>query len=366
MPVTNATLQSAVNAVTAMLSAQAKTDLETLVGALSNLDQTNLAGAIAMAGGAANPNQKHAVMLAHRFFGVRDNTTIGAIKATVNGYDAARLNKEFKAVHKSWDDGKDALGQVGGAEFYGAVFRAPSFQYANSEERRVGVEVVKTSQKMLLKALISVKAVPTDSTARAAYQAWFGPYTAGNVTSQAHYQKVRDNIKALHKALCRKPVRLYYRGSKLPADNVEDKPEATANAAVSAAVASAWRATQVSAKPLYANSPFSHITFGTHAFSHRAGAAVSGGMQARLAQFGGGVNTQRVGTQVRATSGRDSLGGTIIHELSHYICDTLDEDHPTAGAKSYGAALCTSLPLVDQAKACNNADSYKYYCESFQ
>lgn len=364
MPVTNASLSAAIAEVQTAVHATARADLDGLVGALSGDEQNALDGLIGMAGTAAD--RKRAVMLAHRFFGTRDNSTLPAIATTVNGFGAAELAKELAALHQSWVDGQDKLREVNSGKYFGSVFLAPSFRYANSEERRVGPDVMKRSQQMCLKAVISIKAVPKGGEPKDAYEAWFGTYDGTNPTSVTHYEKVRKNVLAIYEALCKKPVRLYYRGPKLASTAIEDKPGTAANATISSAVASAFTAAQVASMPRYANSPFAHISFGTQAFSHGAAVAPSSGFAAARAVFGTSVNpTSRVGLPVRGTSGQNSLGGTILHELSHFICSTEDEDHPNGG-KSYGVTKCTTLKSLNQAKACNNADNYKYYFESFQ
>ena len=65
-----------------------------------------------------------------------------------------------------------------------------------------------------------------------------------------------------------------------------------------------------------------------------------------------------------------SIAGTILHELTHFLCSTADEVHSVCtgwdGGKCYGNANVKALAGTDQTKACNNADSYRYYFEQFQ
>jgi hypothetical protein len=58
--------------------------------------------------------------------------------------------------------------------------------------------------------------------------------------------------------------------------------------------------------------------------------------------------------------GRDSLSGVIIHEMTHLTKNT--KDH------RYGEQPCIDLAKAvgGPAMAIENADSYEYYCESFQ
>jgi len=57
-------------------------------------------------------------------------------------------------------------------------------------------------------------------------------------------------------------------------------------------------------------------------------------------------------------NGRDTTVGTVIHELSHKLGRTQDHE--------YGNIACRALALFRPEQARNNADSYLYYCESFQ
>lgn len=69
--------------------------------------------------------------------------------------------------------------------------------------------------------------------------------------------------------------------------------------------------------------------------------------------------------------GRDSQVGTIIHELSHLVCNTEDVPNPAGGnyangfADTYGEANCMWLASNHDAQARHNADNYLFYCCSF-
>ena len=73
---------------------------------------------------------------------------------------------------------------------------------------------------------------------------------------------------------------------------------------------------------------------------------------------------KQVGTgQARMNlKGFDSVGGTLIHELSHNLCAT--EDHEKSNGKSfYGTADCLTLASTLPRQAWYNADNIEYFCE---
>lgn len=61
--------------------------------------------------------------------------------------------------------------------------------------------------------------------------------------------------------------------------------------------------------------------------------------------------------------GKDSVGGTLIHELSHNICGT--EDHQTYNDSGlcYQTAGCLDLATHKPSRAWYNADNIEYFCE---
>jgi peptidyl-Lys metalloendopeptidase len=58
------------------------------------------------------------------------------------------------------------------------------------------------------------------------------------------------------------------------------------------------------------------------------------------------------------TTGTDSKGGTIVHEVSHFniVAGTDDVVYGQSGAKS--------LAISDPAQAIQNADSHEYFAEN--
>ena len=61
-------------------------------------------------------------------------------------------------------------------------------------------------------------------------------------------------------------------------------------------------------------------------------------------------------------SGYDSVGGTLVHELSHNLCRTRDHDMP-GGGSAYGTDDCLILRRDRVWRAWWNADNIEYFCE---
>jgi peptidyl-Lys metalloendopeptidase len=58
------------------------------------------------------------------------------------------------------------------------------------------------------------------------------------------------------------------------------------------------------------------------------------------------------------TSGTDSKGGTLVHELSHFNVVAATDDH------AYGQSAAASLAVSSPTKALDNADSHEYFAEN--
>lgn len=89
----------------------------------------------------------------------------------------------------------------------------------------------------------------------------------------------------------------------------------------------------------------------------------------------GGANDLRIGLcgvffrrdQYKARSirrkGFDSIGGVLVHEMSHNLCATKDHTNAT-GRAYYGTVACQALPTQNLAReAWYNADNIEYVCE---
>jgi peptidyl-Lys metalloendopeptidase len=58
------------------------------------------------------------------------------------------------------------------------------------------------------------------------------------------------------------------------------------------------------------------------------------------------------------TSGTDSKGGTLVHELSHFNAVAATDDH------AYGQSAAASLAISNPTRALDNADSHEYFAEN--
>lgn len=61
-------------------------------------------------------------------------------------------------------------------------------------------------------------------------------------------------------------------------------------------------------------------------------------------------------------TGRDSVGGVLVHELSHNICGTDDHENQD-GTEVYGVGDCMSLANKNPELAWYNADNIEYFSE---
>ncbi len=61
--------------------------------------------------------------------------------------------------------------------------------------------------------------------------------------------------------------------------------------------------------------------------------------------------------------GKNSVGGTLIHELSHNICRTEDHESWDNTGECYGTDDCLALANHMPRRAWYNADNIEYYCE---
>ena len=60
--------------------------------------------------------------------------------------------------------------------------------------------------------------------------------------------------------------------------------------------------------------------------------------------------------------GFDSVGGTLVHELSHNLCSTMDHEK-SGGGTAYGTTDCKNLAIDRRRRAWYNADNIEYFCE---
>jgi hypothetical protein len=69
------------------------------------------------------------------------------------------------------------------------------------------------------------------------------------------------------------------------------------------------------------------------------------------------------GSSVRKLSGEKSVGGTLVHELSHNICGTLDHKTYDNSDDCYGTDNCLALAEQMPNRAFYNADNIRFFCE---
>jgi hypothetical protein len=71
---------------------------------------------------------------------------------------------------------------------------------------------------------------------------------------------------------------------------------------------------------------------------------------------------QRQGSRTVNLTGFDSVGGVLVHELSHNLCGTMDHQLDS-GAATYGTVNCQTLVAQAPERAWYNADNIEYFCE---
>jgi hypothetical protein len=234
---------------------------------------------------------------------------------------------------------------------------APSFDRANSMEKQLAKGAFQKASELISRAWQGVQlAGPgTNLTARAGFVRFFGPF------DQTRYNRVKQVLKTIHDALVGTDIQLYYRGSKVNG-RAEDRPNAVPGA--TAGVSNAYAYVLVPSP-----GPGTHVFLGNAFFD---------------------------GTKI--DGGNDSVGGVVIHELTHALCGTRDKkvpdtfvQDPTSGKRNYkydpvtntlvkvapgtgdyskvvayGITQAMHLAANYSAKAVENADNYEYYCEQFK
>lgn len=298
----------------ALISAPTKTVVQTWTN-------TNVSPAMTTAlttGGLSAAAQ--AALLIHRVIGGQTDAEMAPRRELIKAWPATDLTGEVNAYIKSDADSKTATA--------GTVVLMPSFRHANSMERTNAKDTVERAIQMLTKAFLACKfAIKSAGTERTNAVTWFGAFDA------TRFEKVAGNLKKLHDTIATKPIRLYYRGPKVKGP--EDKPQKSVAATPLSAFASAFTASDL---PGFYDRKFGHVTLGQTFFD---------------------------GTKT-TPGGKDSFGGVLLHELSHHICDTADEERPDNNEETYGHDDCKWLATNYPVLACNNADNLEYYCESFQ
>jgi hypothetical protein len=312
-----------------------------------------------------NPNALvDAVLLGYGVFG-RANGDAGPLRQAIVNWSALSLATELK--HWMAFSVQVDRGSIPG----GKPILAPSFRYATTGDVMSVNRCFESASLMVQKAFLAAKkALNGPGAERTLMQQWFGAHDA------TRFGRVVHNLKTLNDQLFLKQVIVYYRGLRVSGPT-DDAADAQLLAQPRDAFAAAWNANSRSIKSYNRN--FAHIEVGRKFFSFTGKNAgqdfgvlqgVSPGIANRIQALTGGTATAvtRLPAAPRASvSGTDSLGGVLIHELSHHLCGTADEVMPgTVNTKAYGQNKCTTLAAQAPNKAINNADNYEYFCEAFQ
>lgn len=204
----------------------------------------------------------------------------------------------------------------------GDFYLAPSFSFANTLARNEVPKALKRAKLLVdvaYRKIAVAKRGPGED--RDTYVTWFGAFDQARITT------VMNNLKTIYDALWLKPVVLYYRGNNVSGPS--DCAAEPGNLAPENFFGAAWKPPA----PATLDQRFTYIFLGK-------------------AFFTSGVYDN------------DSIGGVIIHELTHAMCGTDDVVHN--GQETYGEALCQQLALDRPDLAIKNADSYEYLCENYQ
>ncbi|MEP7283779.1 MAG: hypothetical protein ABI696_17505 [Rubrivivax sp.] len=243
---------------------------------------------------------------------------------------------------------------------------APSFNFASDQVRRNCEEAYPQVHKMLEAGHREVnQAIGGIGNSVKRYEAWFGSVADGRP------EKVKGHFSSLLEALKTQKLVLYYRGP-LPSDagSIRDDYNGFAPA--------------LSAKGE------DYCGMATRRSKRNLACPTGDDMHIKL---GNGVVVR--GT-VQAANGKNTYAGTIVHEMTHIVCETRDvkfkevgtgrlftakgksdftsgkmagnvprQDNDGAFTLSYGPDLCRYMAASWPDKAVMNADNYCYFCEEF-
>lgn len=200
---------------------------------------------------------------------------------------------------------------------------ASSFVYAREEHRNwamlAGAEVI----PRVTAALLGLSHVRTNRVERARFEKWFGKFT------DAKYRIVLENLQKI----CRSPkgYRLYYRGQDLDGKiAMEGVPPYESSLVAIQSVPDAGFYSRDSRRDN--DEKYCHIFLGKAFW----------GSQVK-------VNGQE-GVAV-------SRCAVLVHELTHYLCGTVDF--------TYGSENCKQRAAEGRIEVINNASSYQWYIDEF-
>ncbi|MCC6128861.1 MAG: M35 family metallopeptidase [Acidobacteria bacterium] len=265
-------------------------------------------------------------LLILRTLGGKSDAEVKIVKArlvSTSGQNARieteNMKTEIRSVYTKWADKKKKKETP---RIYGEPILAPSFQYANQLQKQSLAPALKRASELLTQAWVGIMRINLNTLEKKRYVAYFG------AVDQTRYNKVKETLKAVHDVICSKNITLYYRGIDAPTDPGEDDTpqfllDRGANT-LGPSTAYGYVYSTVQKEKEW------HVFLGRAFFEDAS------------------------------RHGRDSLSGVIIHEMTHLLKQT--QDH------RYGDDNCIALAkeVGGPAKAVENADSYEYYCESFQ
>ena len=269
---------------------------------------------------------QRALLLAERTIGGKSADQVVLLKArfvSTTGANAQaetqRVVVEIRSVYSRW---RDAQAKEQKPKTHGEPILAPSFSKANSLQRNnIGPAFARAAQ-LLTHAWVGMMRIGLDQNEKKRFERWFGPL------DDTRLEKVKDTLKSVFDVVCAKKVTVYYRGTGAPTTQAgNDTPDFLRDkGALGLGPTTAYGYVY----PSVQNPGEWHVFLGKAFFEDAT------------------------------RHGRDSLSGVIIHEMTHLTRQT--KDHV------YGAGPCEALAksVGGPAKAIENADSYEYYCESFQ
>ena len=266
------------------------------------------------------------LLLMERTLGGKGSEDVSIMKAhfvSTTGANAQleteRVKTEIRSIWSKWRD-KQAHEEK--PKTVGEPLLGKSFEKASSlHQKNIGPAFARASQ-LLTHAWVGIMRVNADTKEKERFEHWFGPLET------ARYNKVKETLKSVFDVVCAKKVHVYYRGTGAPTTALgNDTPMFLRNqGALGLGPSTAYGYVY----PSVQNPGEWHVFLGQAFF------------------------------QDATRHGRDSLSGVLIHEMTHLTKKT--QDH------KYGAGPCHALvgEVGGPAKAVENADSYEYYCESFQ
>jgi hypothetical protein len=258
---------------------------------------------------------RRALLLARAY---RDRETAN-YKKTVTSMTLEKVRAEFLALFP--DAANDAFPECGLGTSFG--FATP----ADIERVRMGCRDARLLLPMVLAHLSRVRQVADE---KLKFEKWFGTYT------EVKLVQVLKNYQMI--SSCPKRFKLYYRGARLEFGNKEQYPPNDQEVDISSVDDAGYYAKDARRD---ADPHFMHIFLGKGYFGDKVAARSVPGQKA-------------------------SAAGVIIHEASHYVCDTDDVDAAGGpGGVMYGPTTCKAEALKNNPLCIKNADSYRLYADQF-